>query len=970
MIPVLIVVCFLTLPAPAQYSGGAGTADDPYQIATAADLIALGETPDDYDKHFILTADIDLDPNLPHVPTFFLFDKAVIAPDTSDAAWGFQGTAFTGVFDGKDHTISHLTITGGGYLGLFGAVVSEAMISNLGLEAVDVNGTHHSVGGLVGYNEGSITHCYTTGTVSGDCCVGGLVGWNSDYANITHCYSIGSVTGQDGVGGLVGSNGGTVTGCHSAGSVTADFDVGGLVGANGSTIISCHSTCDVTGEHARVGGLVGDNFSRGSITACYSTGSVTGDWAVGGLVGIIYGRIQHSYAIGSVTGHYAVGGLVGATTYGGLGEITEVLQCYSTGVVSGDEAAGGLIGGPLYVVVTASFWDVETSGQIGGGHEYEGEGLSTAEMQSASTFVEAGWDFVGETENGTEDIWKIVEGQTYPLLSWQKYGGGTGEPNDPYLIYTAEHLNALGAEPNDYDKHFKLMADIDLAGYVYDKAVIAPDMNDMEDEFQGTSFAGVFDGNNHIISHLTIIGGSQLGLFGQLGSAARVSKVGLEAVDICGTGGPVGGLVGLNDSGSIAASYSTGVVSGGASVGGLVGYNRYGSITGSYSVGTVAAGSDVGGLVGVSYEGNVDASYSAAQVRGDLWYVGGLMGHNIRGSITNSYSTSIVNGNQHVGALVGVNDEGNVNTSYSTGAVSGESNVGGLVGTNAGIVGASCSTGTVSGKTSVGGLVGLNGPLGTSGTIMQCYSTGSVAGSSVVGGLVGYNNVGSIAVSYSASTVSGEGIVGGLVGSNGGRFPTHSTVSTCFWDTETSGLTAMCGNQEGYATGCDASFGKTTAEMQTAATFLEVGWDFVCEVANGTEDIWYMPEGDYPRLVWELEETPLCPAEVIELDAANFDQTIAEGVVLVDFFATWCSHCRTQAPILDEVAEQVRGEAVVGKLDIDQARSLAQRCGVTVIPTLILFKDGEVFERFVGVTQAPVLTAAIRAALAHQEPGA
>jgi hypothetical protein len=65
VIPFLMVVCFCLLPAHAQYSGGSGTADDPYQIATAADLIALGETPDDYDKHFILTAEIDLDPNLP-----------------------------------------------------------------------------------------------------------------------------------------------------------------------------------------------------------------------------------------------------------------------------------------------------------------------------------------------------------------------------------------------------------------------------------------------------------------------------------------------------------------------------------------------------------------------------------------------------------------------------------------------------------------------------------------------------------------------------------------------------------------------------------------------------------------------------------------------------------------------------------------------------------------------------------------
>ena len=74
------MVCLVGLPAQAKYSGGTGEPNDPYQIATAADLIALGETPDDYDKHFILTADIDLDPNLPGRK---VFDKAVIAPDTN-----------------------------------------------------------------------------------------------------------------------------------------------------------------------------------------------------------------------------------------------------------------------------------------------------------------------------------------------------------------------------------------------------------------------------------------------------------------------------------------------------------------------------------------------------------------------------------------------------------------------------------------------------------------------------------------------------------------------------------------------------------------------------------------------------------------------------------------------------------------------------------------------------------------------
>jgi len=100
--------------APCKYSGGSGTPDDPYQIATAADLIALGGTPEDYDKHFILTADIDLDPNLPGCK---VFDKAVIAAAEGELVPGRGGGAitlyskkdFSGTFDGNYHIILGLS---------------------------------------------------------------------------------------------------------------------------------------------------------------------------------------------------------------------------------------------------------------------------------------------------------------------------------------------------------------------------------------------------------------------------------------------------------------------------------------------------------------------------------------------------------------------------------------------------------------------------------------------------------------------------------------------------------------------------------------------------------------------------------------------------------------------------------------------------------------------------------------------
>jgi hypothetical protein len=93
----------------------------------------------------------------------------------------------------------------------------------------------------------------------------------------------------------------------------------------------------------------------------------------------------------------------------------------------------------------------------------------------------------------------------------------------------------------------------------------------------------------------------------------------------------------------------------------------------------------------------------------------------------------------------------------------------------------------------------------------------------------------SITTSYSTGSVSGNEYVGGLVGDNSG------VITDSFWDTQTSKQLTSAGGT-----------GKTTAQMQTAGTFLEVGWDFMNETANGTEDIWWILEGqDYPRLWWE-----------------------------------------------------------------------------------------------------------------------
>jgi hypothetical protein len=369
----------VTIPDEAKYSGGTGEPNDPYQIATAEDLMLLGESPEDNGKHFILTADIDLDPNLPGRK---VFDRAVVGPYTYVVAEGWQGMPFTGVFDGNGKKIYNFsyTSTDRNCVGLFGTVDDpNAQIINLGLVNPDIEaGTRASVGSLVGWLK--------TGRIVG-CCV-----------------EDGSVSGRFYVGGLVGQNGGTIINSYSTGNISGNDNVGGLIGGNTGTVDGCYSTCNVMGTR-NVGGLVGQNgdivgwsliMYSGTIFNCYSTGSVSGHSVVGGLVGIYY---------------------VGTTT-----------NCYATGKVLGNKYVGGLVGSGVFGLgeVEACFWDIETSGLTSSGG---GIGLTTAEMQTASTFINAGWDFVGEIDNGTEDIWWIDEGRDYPRLWWEPFF----EPDDGVL---------------------------------------------------------------------------------------------------------------------------------------------------------------------------------------------------------------------------------------------------------------------------------------------------------------------------------------------------------------------------------------------------------------------------------------------------------------------------------------------------------------------------------------------------------
>ncbi len=885
----LVAVCLVSLPAQAQYSGGRGTADDPYRIATAGDLIALGRTPHDYDKHFILTADIDLDPNLPRRKAF---DGAVIAPNM--AGYNpevYTGTPFSGVFDGAGHIISHLHVDWAYHGGLFGQLAAEGLICNLGVEEVSL--THgYIVGGLVGGNAGgTISNCYTTGRIECGNYAGGLVGMNES-GTIRECHSDATVTGKWSVGGLIGSNWySRVWDCHSSGSVAGDGEnAGGLIGENyAGTVWSCSSTASVTCDGNDVGGLVGFNCVDGRLVDCHTNNSVVGINHVGGLVGFNASSIVSMCSSrGSVTGDSGVGGLVGfsyqyqynderridiwlsnchssASVVGrkGVGGLVahnsgDILNCYSCGSVSGTTNVGGLTGtqGGFFSVQIVAFWDVDSSGQV---TSAAGTGLTSAQMQDPNTYRAAGWDLAGSSEDGTAEIWHIPAEGGYPILA--PLSGytpprlqGQGTEQDPYLLHDAVELGAI---PH-YEPwaHYRLACPIDLAGIRWGTAVVSP-------------FTGVLDGNDLSISNLTIRGTAYVGLIGCLEKDAEVRDLHLVDVNIVGSGRSVGALVGWSR-GRVSGCSVTGAISGQHNAGGFVGHNlTEGAIRDCYSSAAITATRGAGGVAGGN-GGLISNCENAGPISGSH-YTGGLSGGS-SGIIRNCRNTGPVDGNDTVGGVAGsawiildCHNSGPISGTINVGGVAGSNRgailmssntgpveatayyVGGLVGTNTGehvggpeygFVFACCNRGPVRGQGYVGGLIGYNLQ---GGSIWNSYNEGTVTDPYIGGGLVGHLDSGEVVNCYSTGYMTGEGHArSGLTGGGGG----WSIGADSFWDTQTSGQPAT----DYGGTGLE------TAQMQMAQTYLDAGWDFVGETANGTDDIWWIDEGqDYPRLWWELD---------------------------------------------------------------------------------------------------------------------
>lgn len=822
---------------------GSGTAASPFLVTNVTQLQAMRGN---LSAHYALANDIDAS------------NTSTWNGGKGFAPVGNASTPFTGAFDGQGHTISGLTIDRtGSYVGLFGNVMygSGGTISNVTLVSVNVTSTGGQyTGGLVGFGMKPISSVSVSGTVAstGDV-VGGLIGgavfpvFNAS-ANVT-------VTGGSRVGGLVGHAGLGVYGASANVIVngTGD-DVGGLVGYAEDVVKQASTTATVTGAGNHTGGLVGyasDSITNASADATvHSTGNGTG-----GLVGFSTGNVSDSFATGSVAatgvaGH-DVGGLVGnnsagtvsysrtnatvtsnGSAIGGLVGRNDgtVSKTYATGRVNGtagSSSVGGLVGSNTGAV-SGSYWDTATTGQPASNG---GTGLTTAEMIGTAARSNMSALF---TPTYFQITWTTTD--SYPRLQYKVGLTGNGTATDPYRIGTAGELQAMRG---NLTAHYALANDIDASGTAGWNAG-----KGFDPIGAGSGFNGTFDGNGHVITDLTIArpGDENVGLFGQVESAGRVTNVTLLDVNVTGNN-YMGGLVGANY-GVVSNASANGTITGtGGDVGGLVGDN-YGTISNAAVRGVVnGSGSYVGGMVGETLATVTNSTVDATVTGAD--YVGGLAGYSAT-PISNSSANGTVSGDGDIGGLVG-SSYGSISRSSANTVVYGTgSSVGGLVGDNNAPISNSSASGFVNGTSSLGGLVGFNG-----GNVSNAWTNATVTGSgSRVGGLVGWNYGGNVTLAYASGEVSGSSLVGGLVGNN----TTSGRITNAYWDVNATNQTIS-----------DGGTGLTTAQMSgSAARTNMTGFDF---------RITWRTTATYPKLN-PIDTTP--PTAII---SANRTVVAPEGTV-------------------------------------------------------------------------------------------
>ncbi|BBI36612.1 cadherin-like beta sandwich domain-containing protein [Cohnella abietis] len=599
----------------------------------------------------------------------------------------------------------------------------------------DVHAAGSNVGGLIGNSHsGSIKRSYASGNVVSDQNnAGGLLGQGYSGA-VQDSYSLGSVSGAGTVGGLIGYLYGlTISNSYSAGQVFGNNILGGFGGYSYGSTVTRSFYNESALSNPRSYGWSSDNSGVNALTTAsmqqstsFAGWNFNGTWA--GATGTSYPYLKDNAPLWLtnlvVSPNAGISGTLSPTFNSAIKQYDISVTSAATSVMitapsANASATVNIVGGATLVTgnntVTLTVSDGNDRNQVYTLHihklasaalssdaqlsDLQVNGVPVAEFTSSTndytvivpnsstnanvtatthhadaTYTVTGCSNLVVGNNLCKVIVTASDGtqKTYTLtVVRSRFAGGEGTIASPYLIATADQLNEVR---NDYQKVFKLTADIDLSSYASANGGKG---------WEPIYFEGTLNGNGHSITGLTIQRPDEdiVGLF-QYIYIGNVSNLKIVQAAVTGRDN-VGLLVGWHSSSTITNVSVSGTASGQNSVGGLIGYVTNGTVSLSGSIANVTgSGNSVGGLIGLNEGGTVDTSYAEGKVQGSS-LVGGLVGSdNYSGKISNSYATGRVSAvNASAGGLIGKTQSGTYKNSYATGKVTGGSAAGGLVGT-------------------------------------------------------------------------------------------------------------------------------------------------------------------------------------------------------------------------------------------------------------------------------------------------
>lgn len=781
-------------------SAGDGSSGNPYQIASLENLYWLASSPNQMDKYYIQTADIDASETI----TWYIEDHDSISY-TGDRYIGwiqigkYSESPFTGSYDGQGYIISNLyfsyiDVPYGGtdrqQKGLFG-YVNGAEIKNVRLYNIDFSSMFYT-GGIVGENRyGSINNCYVEGKIDSYTEGGGIAGRN-DGGIISNCRTDINFIGSSFSGGIVGKcfGGALISNCYSTGSILTSEDwSGGLIGKiSDSDVINCYSAVNITSSGDECGGLVGDN-DTSTVTSSFWDTEISGQSASNGGTGKTTAEMRDISTFTDAGWDFAEESLNGTEDIWTIGNDHNYGYPYFN-----DQTIQS-----LPIVDTYTIYNLTSSGA-------EIHSLLTSPGLFNVTQYGVCWNTTGEptilddfTNDGSTDTYisfssrisGLENGKTYYVRSYAEnsagisYGreldfttlaimpvepAGSGTEIDPYQIANLENLFWITSDPAHFGYDYIQIADIDASAaqnWYPDSTKTMKGWLPIGNIYQ--SFTGVYNGQNYAISNLYINRPEEdfVGLFARL-SNADVKFMNIIDAEVTGneyTGCIVGDATGSD------FNYNTvsGTISGGDMTGGIAGgFFEYSGLYNSNFTGSVNGVYKCGGLIGYSAKAAVVFSSSDANVTGKYSYVGGLIGHNDFSDVLSSNASGTVSGYSYVGGLCGYSNNhpiysynGEINDCFSRVNVTGTQYVGGILGNDSytKITDTNCE-GSITASAYAGGLIGF----ADSSELLYTYFEGYVESKTYTGGLTGYSGYASITESYNAGTVKGYDYAGGLTG--------------------------------------------------------------------------------------------------------------------------------------------------------------------------------------------------------------